>query len=295
MILALLQGHGPADPHADEKFDAGKKIIEHISNTPHDHALIHLPPVFGIDFSVTKHVFMLWVVAAVVLAVVLTAVRRHQKRNSMVPSGMGNVLEYFVEAIRDNIALPNFGKKWVRTWTPLILTFFLFIFSANLIGLIPIFDVIGLLNHYVLHQGPDTFISKVVHGGTTATANYDVTAGLAVITFFAIIQAGSKAHGVIHHFKNLVPHGLPAWVYIILVPIEVMGMFVKPFALTMRLAANMTGGHIAILAILSFVFLFAEMFKSSLAGVLVGVAVSVPLAVGISGLELIVILVQAYV
>jgi F-type H+-transporting ATPase subunit a len=74
-----------------------------------------------------------------------------------------------------------------------------------------------------------------------------------------------------------------------------MGLFVRPFALTMRLAANMTGGHIAILAILSFVFLFAQTFGSALAGVGVGVAVSVPLAVGISTLEIIVVLVQAYV
>ena len=76
------------------------------------------------------------------------------------------------------------------------------------------------------------------------------------------------------------PHGLAWPLYILLIPIEVMGMFVKPFALTMRLAANMTGGHIAILAILSFVFLFTEMFGQAIAGIGVGLVVSVPLAVG---------------
>ena len=91
------------------------------------------------------------------------------------------------------------------------------------------------------------------------------------------------------------PSGLPAFVYVILIPIELISMFVKPFALTMRLAANMTGGHIAILAILSFVFLFNELFQSALVGMGVGVVLSVPLAVGISALEIIVILVQAYV
>jgi F-type H+-transporting ATPase subunit a len=94
---------------------------------------------------------------------------------------------------------------------------------------------------------------------------------------------------------NLVPHGLAWPIYILLIPIEIMGMFVRPFALTMRLAANMTGGHIAILAILSFVFLFTELFGRAIAGVGVGLAVSVPLAVGISALEIIVVLVQAYV
>ena len=96
------------------------------------------------------------------------------------------------------------------------------------------------------------------------------------------------------HWKNLVPHGLPAFVYVILIPIEIIGMFVKPFALTMRLAANMTGGHIALLAILSFMAIFADMFHSVLAGI--GVAIiSVPMAAAISGLEIIVVIVQAYV
>jgi F-type H+-transporting ATPase subunit a len=193
MILALLQGHGES---ANEPFEAGPKIIEHISNSSIEHPLIHLPKVFGIDFSVTKHVLMLWIVAVVVFAVVTLIVRRHKKSNNPVPSGMANVLESVVEWVRDSIALPNFGKKWLNTWTPLILTFFVFIFSANLIGLIPIFDVLALLNRYVLHQGPESFVGKVIHGGTTATANYNVTAGLAVITFFAIIAAGSKAHGL---------------------------------------------------------------------------------------------------
>ena len=93
----------------------------------------------------------------------------------------------------------------------------------------------------------------------------------------------------------MVPHGLPLPVTIMLIPIEIMGMFVRPFALTMRLAANMTGGHIAILAILSFVFIFTELSGQALVGIGVGVPSLVPLAVGISALEIIVVLVQAYV
>ena len=138
-------------------------------------------------------------------------------------------------------------------------------------------------------------MKQVLHGGTTATANFNVTAALATITFGAIIVAGTKAHGFVKHWMNLVPHGLAWPIYILLIPIEVMGMIVRPFALTMRLAANMTGGHIAILAILSFVFLFTEMAGAASAGIGVGALVSVPLAVGISALEIIVVLVQAYV
>jgi F-type H+-transporting ATPase subunit a len=181
------------------------------------------------------------------------------------------------------------------SWTPLILTFFIFILSANAIGIIPIFDLLGLVDHFVLHTGEHSFLKQLLHGGTTATSNFNVTAALATITFMAIIVAGSKAHGFVKHWMNLVPHGLAWPIYILLIPIEILGMFVRPFALTMRLAANMTGGHIAILAILSFVFLFAEMFGRAVAGVGVGMLVSVPLAVGISALEIIVVLVQAYV
>ena len=289
---AASHGGGHA---ASEGFNAGETIINHVSNSSLDHPLIHLPTIAGIDLSVTKHVFMLWFVAAVVFVLVTTVVRRFLSSGRPVPTGFMSALEAVVVYIRDEIVQPNVGRKWVATWTPLMLTFFLFILTANAIGLVPVFDVVALIDHYVLHTAPDSFLKNVVHGGTTVTANFNVTAALAMITFGAIIVAGTKAHGFVKHWMNLVPHGLAWPIYILLIPIEIMGMFVKPFALTMRLAANMTGGHIAILAILWFVFLFAEMFSSTLAGVGVGVAVSVPLAVGISALEIIVVLVQAYV
>src|SRR5881397_456994 len=136
-MTTLVQEHLAAEPHA-EKFDAGKVIIEHVSNTSVDHPLIHLPKVLGIDFSVTKHVFMLWLVAAVIFVVVTWVVRRYLKQERRIPSGFMNGLEYVVEFVRDSIVQPNVGKKWVSTWTPLILTLFIFILSANAIGLFPI-------------------------------------------------------------------------------------------------------------------------------------------------------------
>jgi len=280
---------------AAEKFNAGQVIIEHVSNSSIDHPLIHLPTVLGIDFSVTKHVFMLWVVAALVFLVVTTSVRRYLRQDRLIPSGFMNALESIVEFVRDGIVEPNVGRKWVNSWTPLLLTLGVFILASNAIGLIPIFDVLLLLNHTVLHLPEESFMAQVLHGGTTATGNFNVTAALATITFFAIIVAGARAHGFVQHWKNLVPHGLPLPVTIMLIPIEIMGMLVRPFALTMRLAAIMSGGHIAILAILSFVFIFTEIFGRAVAGYGVGLAVSVPLAVGISMLEMIVVLVQAYV
>jgi F-type H+-transporting ATPase subunit a len=113
-----------------------------------------------------------------------------------------------------------------------------------------------------------------------------LTASLAIITFFSFITAGVLEHGFFKHWKNMIPGNVPKAVLIILIPIELMSMFVKPFALTMRLAANMTAGHIAMLAIFAPIFLLHNAY--------VGVA-SVILNVGITFLELIVCLVQAYV
>ena len=279
--------------HAAEPFNAGKTIIEHVSNSPLSEPLIHLPPVFGVNMSVTKHVLMLWLVSAAIFFVVTFAVRRYLRQDRQIPSGFMNALEAVVDFIRESIVRPNVGDKWVDTYTPLLVTLFVFILGANAIGLIPIFDVLNLLNHTVLHAPHDSFFSKMLEGGVTATGNFNVTAALATITFFTIIIAGARAHGFVKHWKNMVPHGLPLPVTLFLIPIEIMGMLVRPFALTMRLAANMTGGHIAILAILSFVFIFNQQFGAA-AGMGIGVF-SLILAALISALEIIVVLVQAYV
>src|SRR3954447_13264687 len=113
--------------HAAEKFDAGKVIIEHVSNSSTDHPLLHLPTILGINFSVTKHVLMLWLVASFVFVVVTFTVRRYLKQDRSIPSGLMNGLEAVVEFVRDTIVQPNVGAKWVNTWTPLIVTFFIFI------------------------------------------------------------------------------------------------------------------------------------------------------------------------
>ena len=296
-FTVALDTAGASAGHAaeGEPFNAGKTIIDHVANNSAN-PIIELPKVMGIDFSITKHVLMLWIVAIIVFICVSWIVRRRLKQGDMVSFRPGTGLEMLVGYIRDSIVLPNVGAKWVDTWAPLILTFFVFILTANLIGLIPIFDVLKLANHWVFHADlHHSVFGRMLEGGTTATANFNVTVGLAIVTFISIIAAGSKAHGFLNHWKNIVPHGLAWPIYIILIPIEIMGMLIKPFALTMRLAANMTGGHIAILALLSLIFLLTEVFKSALGGIAVGLVISLPLAVGISGLELIVVLVQAYV
>ena len=275
----------------------GDNIIHHVSNSDIDHPIVHLPHLLNIDMSITKHVLMLWIVVFSVGLFVILPVQQFIKQKKMIPSGLINLLEIIVTFVRDTIVKPNVGPKWVNNWAPLILTFLFFIFFANAIGMIPIFDLLGIVNRFVLQvpaNDSHNFINGLLHGGPTATGNFNVTASLATITFFSIIIAGVRAHGFVQHWKNLVPQGLPGFVYVILIPIEVIGMFVKPFALTMRLAANMTGGHIALLAILSFMAIFANMFHSLFAGI--GIALlSVPMAAAVSGLEIIVVIVQAYV
>ncbi len=298
MSTATEQSHTAGGSVLDQ---VGKNIIHHVSNSSLDHPLIQLPNIWGIDLSVSKHVLMLWIVAVLVACSVIIPIRKYLQQDKPQPKGWMNVIEAVVKFIRDSIVKPNIGPKFTDTWAPMILTFFFFILFANGIGLLPIFDILGVFNRFILDipaapPGVEdhNFINSLLHGGATVTGNFNVTAALAMITFFAIMVAGSRAHGFINHWKNLAPHGLAWPVYIILIPIEIIGMFVKPFALTMRLAANMTGGHIAILAILSFMAIFAEMFHSTMAGM--GVALfSVPLAAAISGLEIIVVLVQTYV
>src|SRR5689334_1268279 len=135
MFQESVQEHAAEAAHgAAEKFNAGKTIIEHVSNNG-EHPILHLPKIAGIDFSVTKHVFMLLFVAAFVFLVITWTVRRYLKQERLIPSGFMNALEAVVEFVRDTIVQPNVGRKWVNTWTPLIVTFFIFILCANAIGL----------------------------------------------------------------------------------------------------------------------------------------------------------------
>ncbi len=296
----MLSLQPPVEPSqaaegAQGGFNAGETIMEHVSNTSVDHPMIHLPRIFGIDMSVTKHVLMLWIIAMLLFFGITWIVRRFVRQERPIPSRPMSLLEIVIEFVRDGIVEPNVGHKWSGTWTPLVLTLFLFIFAGNLLGVIPVFDVLELLNSTLIHASPASFFSRMLEGGVTVTANYNVTAALATIAFFAIIVAGTRAHGFIQHWKNLVPSGMPVYVYPILVPIEIMGMFVRPFALTMRLAGNMVGGHIAILALLSLVFIFTQLFGHAIAGIGIGMVMSLPIGVGLTALELIVILVQAYV
>src|SRR5262245_18157152 len=122
----MLQPHQAEHaPTAEtEGFNAGQTIISHVANSDPHHPLIHLPPIFGIDLSVTKHVFMLWLVAMLLFVIVSWTVRRAlaKGKDPAAPQGLMNGLEIVVEFIRDTIVGPSVGSKWVRVWTPMLLT-----------------------------------------------------------------------------------------------------------------------------------------------------------------------------
>ena len=256
----------------------GDLIREHVTDgMPNDlvfGALAETLNNIGIPF--TKHVLMLWVAAFVTIFMTLWATRRYRKDITAKPKGLSHLYELLMDFIKKEIVIPNIGKNYANRWAPLAATFFVFILTCNLLGLIPFFEKLGGAHS----------------GGVTATGNFSVTAGLAAITFLAIIVAGTLKHGFIGHWKNMIPSGVPAPVLIILIPIEIIGMFVKPLALTLRLGANMTAGHIGMLAIFGLPYLIAPE-----GGVQWGVFgfVAVLLNFGVYFLEIIVSLVQAYV
>jgi F-type H+-transporting ATPase subunit a len=260
---AAASQHAEAGQHAAgaEPFNAGDMILEHILNSQSIEVPfvghVHLPTLhlFGWDLPITKHVVMMWIVSLFLLAVGLAAARVHRQS----PGRVGHLIEMVILFIRDEIALPNIGERGAR-FVPYLLTTFLFILFCNLLGLVPY--------------------------GSTATGNISVTAGLAIIAFVMIQAAGVREYGLVKHLRNLVPHGVPLWLVPIMVVVEIFGVLAKPFALCIRLFANMTGGHVVILSLLSLIFIMKS---------LVVAPVSVGFALFIELLELLVALIQAYI
>ena len=254
----------------------GDVILHHVTNNP-DSTLVSFPPILGmVDLSISKHVVMLWIVAFITVSITLYATKAYRSSEKKSLNKLSSIFEVLMEFIRKDIVVPNIGKSHSQSWTPLIATFFIFILVGNFVGMIPFFEKVPF-----------------VSGSSTITGNFAVTAALACITFVSIIIAGTLKHGFINHWKNMIPGGVPAPVLIILIPTEILGMFIKPLALTLRLGANMTAGHIGLLAIFGIPMILSQTYGSGV-GMLIGL-IAVLLNIGIFMLEIIVCLVQAYV
>ena len=244
--------HSEAAEHGGEHDESLSDVImHHIVNAPIDHPVAQA-------WGVSKATVMMLIASLLLVLLFGFAMRSSRLQGS--PKGWTNALEAVVLYIRDEVAYPAMGKDWGRRFTPFLCTLFFFILTCNLLGMIP--------------------------GSYTATSNLNVTAALALMTLVLIVVGGMIAQGPMGYLKHMVPAGTPLLIAPMVFVIELLSLFVKPIALTIRLGANMTAGHIVILVMLSFIFVFQNV---ALAGL------SIPLAVAITILETIVAFIQAYV
>ncbi len=213
------------------------------------------------DFSITKNVLSMFVSVILILWLMTSAAGKYKKGKVAAPKGFQNFLEVIVIFIRDEVAKPNLGNKYMR-FLPLLLTIFFFIWVNNLLGLLP--------------------------GGANFTGNIAVTACLALVAFIVMMANSNK-----HFWGHLLnPPNVPFGVKILLVLIEVMSLCIKPVALMIRLFANMLAGHIVILSVICLIFIFA------LLNVYVGggfVIVSLAFSIFMFMLELLVAVIQAFI
>lgn len=219
-----------------------------------------------IDFGPTKHVVFLFLSGLLVALVVILTARAHVRHTHAIgrPKGFAAGLEAVILYLRNEIYLPVLGGHGGEKYIPFVLSLFFFVLFCNLFGLVPY--------------------------GSTATGNISVTMTLALITFIVVEAAGMRALG--KGYLNTIiywPHDMPVYMKlplsIILTPVELLGKFTKPFALTIRLFANMIAGHVIILALIGLIFMF---------GALVAIA-AIPMALFIMVLEILVAFIQAFI
>jgi F-type H+-transporting ATPase subunit a len=212
----------------------------------------------------SKHLAFFFLAAFLVILGAQLAVRSY--REGGVPHGVGAAVEVVVLFVRDQIAEPSIGHGDGRKFTPLLCSFFSFILVAALLGLMPF--------------------------AATSTGNIAVTMALALVSFVAQQYGGISRYGLVGHFRNLVPPGIPMWLVPVMVPVEIISMFTKPFALMIRLFANMLAGHMVITTLLLLIALMAQIHW--LGGVAMA-PVSILLTLFIMFLEILVAFIQAYI
>ena len=207
------------------------------------------------DFSITKNVASLFLSIALLLVVFLTISRRYQNDPKTPPKGLQSLFEPIIVFVRDEIAIPSIGKHKYMKFMPYLLTLFFFIWFNNLLGLLP--------------------------GAANLTGNIAVTLVLAVLTFIITNVNGNK-----EYWKHLAPPGVPWPILIIMIPVEILGLFTKPFSLMIRLFVSITAGHIVILSLIALPFLF-DSFAIGAGSTLIIVFINL--------IELLVATIQAYI
>lgn len=218
-----------------------------------------------IDFSITKNV-MFMLIASILLCVLFVSIAgAYKKRKGQAPKGLQSFFEPLVNFVIEDIAKPNIGHKYMK-FVPFLCTVFFFILILNLLGLIP-------------------FI-----GNPNVSGNIAVTVVLSLFTFILITINANKDYWM----HILWPPGVPIFVKPILIIVEFAGIFIKPIALAIRLFANISGGHIIILSLVSLIFIFGKM-GASLSGATAGTAIAIPFVLFMNCIELLVAFLQAYI
>ena len=239
----------------------GGKIYEEVAG--------QAEPVRPWDFSITKNVLQIWIVAALMLFIFIGAARWYRKRTPAddAPGGFVGLVEMFVMMVNDDIIKPSIGEKHYRPYVPYLMTCFFFIFITNLLGLLPSFP-----------------------GGANVTGNITITFFLAFCTFLAVNIFGNR-----EYWKEIFWPDVPTWLKVpvpMMPVIELFGIFTKPFALMVRLFANMMGGHAIILSLTCVIFITCQI------GAAIGSSLSLVsfiLMIFMNCLELLVAFIQAYV
>lgn len=218
----------------------------------------------AMDFSITKSVAGMLFILVLMVIIFLNVAKTYKQRKGQAPKGLQNLLEPFILFVRNEVAVPSIGKKKADRYVPFLLTVFFFIWMCNLLGLIPFL------------------------GGFNITGTMSITLVLAMIVFVITSFSGNG-----HYWGHIFwPPGIPFGIKLILVPIEILSIFIKPTVLMIRLTANITAGHIIILAFVGLVLLFGQ--SSAVAGYSVGVG-AVIFMVFMFFIELLVAFLQAYV
>lgn len=210
-----------------------------------------------LNFSITKNVFTILLSCTVLAILFLSVAGSYKKREGKAPKGFQSLVEPIILFVRDDIAKPNLGYKYER-YMPYLLTVFFFIWFNNMFGLVPFFP-----------------------GGANVTGNIAVTFVLATITLIITTFSGNK-----YYWSHIFKPQVPWWLYPLMVPVEILGMFTKPFALMIRLFANITAGHILVLSLLGLIYVFNTVAIAP---------VSLAFAVFIGLIELLVAFIQAFI
>ncbi len=208
-----------------------------------------------LDLSITKNVASMFL-SIVLLLLIMGTVAKSYGKNGGVPKGLAGIIEPIVLFVRDDIARPNISGDKYKRFLPFLLTVFFFIWINNLLGLIPVL-------------------------APNLTGNISVTLVLALFTLILTNVSGNRGY-----WSHILLPPVPKWLYPIMVPVELIGIFTKPFALMIRLFANISAGHILILSLVSLIFIFKSVAMSAL---------SIPFMVFMNVLELLVAALQAYI